>query len=58
MKEFESDNDHIADQTDDHLDNQVEEIDEPRKSKRVRTAKSFGSDLLTYMLEGEPRTFS
>src|SRR3954467_4788268 len=31
--------------------------DEPRKSKRVRTEKSFGPDFLTYMLEAEPQTF-
>ena len=30
---------------------------EPRRSKRVRTKKSFGPDFLTYVLEGEPRTF-
>ena len=30
---------------------------EPRQSKGARTEKSFGSDFLTYMLEGEPRTF-
>ena len=30
---------------------------EPRHSKRARTKKSFGPDILTYMLEGEPQTF-
>ncbi|KAL6344924.1 hypothetical protein AAG906_006685 [Vitis piasezkii] len=30
---------------------------EPRRSKRVRTEKSFGPDFLTFMLEGEPQTF-
>ena len=30
---------------------------EPRCSKRVRVEKSFGQDFLTYMLEGEPRTY-
>ena len=30
---------------------------EPRCSKRARTEKSFGPDFLTYVLEGEPRTF-
>ena len=30
---------------------------EPRHSKRARTEKSFGSDFLTYVLEGEPMTF-
>ena len=53
MKEVEGDNDHIDDQVDD----QVEEVDEPRRGKRVRTAKSFGPDFLTYMLEVEPQTF-
>ena len=30
---------------------------EPKRSKNARTKKSFGPDFLTYMLEGEPRTF-
>ena len=30
---------------------------EPRRSKRVRTKKSFGPNFFTYVLEGEPRTF-
>ena len=30
---------------------------EPRRSKRARVEKSFGPDFLTYMLEGEPRTY-
>ena len=30
---------------------------EPRRNKRARTEKSFGSDFLTYMLEGEPQTY-
>ena len=30
---------------------------EPRRSKRARAEKSFGPDFLTYMLEGEPRTY-
>ena len=30
---------------------------EPRRNKKVRTEKSFGLDFLTYVLEGEPRTF-
>ena len=34
---------------------QEEEVeDEPRRSKRIRTEKSFGPDFLTYMLESEP----
>ncbi|WKA09039.1 hypothetical protein VitviT2T_026717 [Vitis vinifera] len=37
---------------------QNEEVEvEPRRSKRVRTEKSFGLDFLTFMLEGEPQTF-
>ena len=59
MKEVEGDN--IANQTNDHLrdqvDNQAEDVNDLRRSKRARTAKSFGPDFLTYMLEGEPRTF-
>ncbi|KAK8601447.1 hypothetical protein V6N12_051280 [Hibiscus sabdariffa] len=31
---------------------------EPRKSKRARIEKSFGSDLLTFMLEVEPQTYN
>ena len=30
---------------------------EPRRSKSARVEKSFGLDFLTYMLEGEPRTY-
>ena len=30
---------------------------EPRRHKRARVEKSFGPDFLTYMLEGEPRTY-
>ena len=29
----------------------------PRRSKRDRVEKSFGSDFLTYMLEAEPLTY-
>ncbi|RVX20813.1 Retrovirus-related Pol polyprotein from transposon TNT 1-94 [Vitis vinifera] len=37
---------------------QNEEVEvEPRRSKMVRTEKSFGPDFLTFMLEGEPQTF-
>ncbi|WJZ85230.1 hypothetical protein VitviT2T_004776 [Vitis vinifera] len=37
---------------------QNEEVEvEPRRSKRVRTEKSFGPDFLNFMLEGEPQTF-
>ena len=35
----------------DLVDDQADDVDE------LRTAKSFGSDFLTYMLEGESRTF-
>ena len=31
--------------------------DEPRRNKRARAETSFGTDFLTYLLEGEPRTF-
>ena len=30
---------------------------EPKCSKNAKTKKSFGLDFLTYILEGEPRTF-
>jgi len=33
------------------------EEEEPRRSKRARTSKSFGPDFLTYMVENEPLTF-
>lgn len=50
MKEVEGNNDYIANQTNDHLrdqvDDQVEDVDELRMSKRARTAKSFGPDFL------------
>ena len=37
---------------------QEEEVeDEPRRSKRIRTEKSFGPDFLTYMLESEPHSY-
>ena len=31
--------------------------EEPRRIKKAKTKKSFGLDFLTYVLEGEPRTF-
>ena len=31
--------------------------DEPKRSKRTRTSKSFGPDFLTYLLEDEPQSF-
>src|SRR3954469_24832096 len=36
---------------------EIEIEDEPRRSKRARTEKSYGTDFLTYMLEAEPQTF-
>ena len=37
---------------------QEEEVeDEPRRSKRIRTEKSFGPNFLTYMLESEPQSY-
>ena len=40
--------------SEDHNDN---ESDEPRLSKRARISKSFGPNLLTYLLENEPQNF-
>ena len=37
---------------------EVEIVGEPRRSKRARVEKFFGSDFLTYMLEAEPQTYS
>ncbi|KAL0434630.1 UNVERIFIED_CONTAM: Retrovirus-related Pol polyprotein from transposon TNT 1-94 [Sesamum radiatum] len=34
-----------------------EESDEPRRSKRARVVKNFGSDFVTYNIEDEPVTF-
>ncbi|GJT97076.1 zinc finger, CCHC-type containing protein [Tanacetum coccineum] len=39
-------------QMDDHIDDVPSEISEPRKGKRVRKAKSYGSDLQLYLVEG------
>ena len=36
--------------------NDTDEV-EPRRNKRAKVEKSFGLDFLTYMLEGEPRTY-
>ena len=36
---------------------QPDDDDEPRRSKRTRTSKSFGPDFLTYLLEDEPQIF-
>ncbi|KAL0399610.1 UNVERIFIED_CONTAM: hypothetical protein Sradi_2304300 [Sesamum radiatum] len=34
-----------------------EELDEPRRSKRARVVKDFGSDFVTYNIEDDPVTF-
>ncbi|KAL0430747.1 UNVERIFIED_CONTAM: Retrovirus-related Pol polyprotein from transposon RE2 [Sesamum radiatum] len=34
-----------------------EELDEPRRNKRVRVVKDFGSDFVTYNIEDDPITF-
>ena len=34
-----------------------EDVDEPRRSKRARTSKSFGPDFLTFLMESEPQSF-
>ncbi|KAL0463407.1 UNVERIFIED_CONTAM: putative mitochondrial protein [Sesamum latifolium] len=34
-----------------------EELDEPRRSKRARVVKNFGSDFITYNIEDDPITF-
>ncbi|KAL2227808.1 UNVERIFIED_CONTAM: hypothetical protein Sindi_2139500 [Sesamum indicum] len=34
-----------------------EESDEPRRSKRARVVKDFGSDFVTYYIEDDPITF-
>ncbi|GJS90883.1 G-type lectin S-receptor-like serine/threonine-protein kinase [Tanacetum coccineum] len=39
-------------QRDDHSDDVLSEILEPRKGKRVRKAKSYGSDFQLYLVEG------
>ncbi|GJR88839.1 zinc finger, CCHC-type containing protein [Tanacetum coccineum] len=42
----------IESQMDDHSDDVPSEIPEPRKGKRVRKAKSYGSDFQLYLVEG------
>ena len=37
--------------------NDETEIEEPRRSKRQRTSKSFGPDFYAYMIENEPLTY-
>nr|GEX27776.1 zinc finger, CCHC-type [Tanacetum cinerariifolium] len=39
-------------QMDDHTDDVPNEITEPRKGKKVRKAKSYGSDFQLYLAEG------
>ena len=34
-----------------------QESNEPRRSKRAKTSKSFGPDFLTYLLENEPQSY-
>ena len=43
--------------TEDSQDQEQVIEDEPRRSKRARTEKSFGPDFLVYMLESEPQSF-
>ena len=33
-----------------------QDVEEPRRSKRAKVSKTFGSDYLAYMLENEPNT--
>ncbi|GJR17287.1 zinc finger, CCHC-type containing protein [Tanacetum coccineum] len=42
----------VESQRDDHSDDVPSEILEPRKGKRVRKAKSYGSDFQLYLVEG------
>nr|GEV61239.1 zinc finger, CCHC-type [Tanacetum cinerariifolium] len=42
----------VESQRDDHSDDVPSEIPEPRKGKRVRKAKSYGSDFQLYLVEG------
>ncbi|GKE40211.1 zinc finger, CCHC-type containing protein, partial [Tanacetum coccineum] len=44
--------DHSKAYRDDHSDDVPSEIPEPRKGKRVRKAKSYGSDFQLYLVEG------
>ena len=34
-----------------------QEIEEPRRSKRLRTSKSFGPEFMSYMIENDPQSF-
>ncbi|GJY04518.1 zinc finger, CCHC-type containing protein [Tanacetum coccineum] len=42
----------VESQRDDHSDDVPSEVPEPRKRKRVRKAKSYGSDFQLYLVEG------
>ena len=55
-KEESSSSKRVLDTINENIQDQDGEV-EPKHSKRVRTEKSFGPNFLTYMLEGEPRTF-
>ena len=50
-------NDNQTQETSNGFDQQDLTDDEPRRSKRARTSKSFGPDFLTYLLENEPQSF-
>ena len=42
-----------------HFDNPLEDDNEiPKRSKRQRTAKSFGDDFIVYLVDDTPRTIS
>ncbi|GKE04246.1 zinc finger, CCHC-type containing protein [Tanacetum coccineum] len=45
-------NDSVKSQRDDHSDDVPSETPEPRKGKRARKAKSYGSDFQLYLFEG------
>ena len=34
-----------------------QEIEEPRRGKRLRTSKSFGPEFMSYMIENDPQSF-
>ncbi|GKD19706.1 hypothetical protein Tco_1208864 [Tanacetum coccineum] len=42
----------VESQRDDHFDDVPNETPKPRKGKRVRKAKSYGSDFQLYLVEG------
>ena len=57
-KEHESSSTPVDEVVHDERQEQPEEEEvEPRRSKRARVEKSFGSDFVTYMVESEPRTY-